>query len=197
MLLLLVILFVSTFGITTKAQKNVIKANIFSPIVNTSSFFYERSISEKTSVQLGFYYTWSRPNFNVWGGTDTKWSGYGITPEFRYYPSGNGLDGFYLAPFFRYEQFKTNVTSQYGTYDSNGNYTSNYDQYLLIESAFGGGFLLGRQWIIAEFISVDSFIGPCLINRSTTTTNNNTSPYSQDQTTNIGLRFGLTIGVAF
>ena len=100
----------SAFG----QKKNAIKVNIFSPIVRTGSFFYERALNDGASAQLGFFYT----GYKI---TETKFSGYGITPEFRFYPSKKeDMKGFYLGPFLRYQSFSLTeeVTDAKGTYSA-------------------------------------------------------------------------------
>lgn len=183
-------------GSSVKAQNNVIKANLFSPIVRTGSFFYERALNENSSLQLGFYFT-------AWSSGDVKWSGFGITPEYRYYPSGNGVDGFYLAPFLRYQSITITDEWTYddATYDNNGNLT-----YITVTeknsgtlSTFGGGFLVGRQWILGEHISLDMFIGPCynVGSAKAESTTNGAPTIDEGSFAGFGVRFGLTVGVAF
>jgi len=41
---------------------------------------------------------------------DSKFSGLILTPEVRFYPKSNAIDGFYLAPYFRYQNFKLENT---------------------------------------------------------------------------------------
>ena len=86
------------------AQRTAIKVNIISPVVATGSFFIEHAISDMSSIQIGGFYT---------GATigDTKFRGFGFTPEFRYYLSEEpiALSGFYLAPFLRYQSFTLTV----------------------------------------------------------------------------------------
>ena len=53
---------------------------------------------------------------------DSKFSGLTQTPEVRFYPKSNAVDGFYLAPYFRYQNFKlenieTNDKGTYGNYE--------------------------------------------------------------------------------
>ena len=59
------------------------------------------ALNEDMSFQLGFFYSKYQPP-----DTETILTGYGITPEFRYYLSDTPApNGFYLAPNFRYYKF--------------------------------------------------------------------------------------------
>ena len=182
-----------------KAQKNVLKGNIFSPIVKSASFFYERSLNEKSSIQIGYFYNWDKPDFNLFGGFGIEWSGFGITPEYRYYPSRKALNGFYLAPFLRYIQYTSEHSFEIGFHNQTTfNWVSNIENQSAIETNIGGGFLVGHQWIL-NFFSIDTFIGPCLIKRSTQVSGKSTeyTGYDEEDFTSFGLRFGFTIGAAF
>jgi hypothetical protein len=71
-----------------------------SPLVRTGSFFYERALDENKSVQLGFFYS----GISV---EDTRFRGFGITPEFRLYLSEKrqAPAGIFVAPYLRYQNF--------------------------------------------------------------------------------------------
>ena len=74
------------------SQKNVIKVNIFSPLLLTLNVAYERVISPNLGLQF---------RGHVGGSEDMA---YGFIPELRYYPSEvkDAPNGFYVAPFLRY-----------------------------------------------------------------------------------------------
>ncbi len=165
--------------ITVKAQvgdrQNNIKVNLFSPLVRTGSFFYERKLSKNTSGQLGFFYT----GFSSDG---TKLRGFGITPEFRYYASENkgAMSGFYVGPFLRYQDFTISEGANKGTL-----------------SAIGGGLLIGNQWMFKGGINLDLFIGPSYTSgkiKVTDGVDNFDVPFGVD---GFGVRAGLTLGIAF
>ncbi|MBX9890955.1 MAG: DUF3575 domain-containing protein [Chitinophagaceae bacterium] len=103
-------------------KKNLVKVNMLSPLVRTGSFFYERKIGTNSSLQLGVFYTGSKFD-------ELKLRGFGITPEFRYYASEKGaMEGFYLAPFLRYQHYEITELMNKGTLNT-----------------FGGGLLIGKQ----------------------------------------------------
>lgn len=191
-LLLAITLLTLVAGSTLKAQKNVIKANVFSPLVRTGSFFYERGLNDNSSLQLGVYFT-------AFSAGDAKWRGFGITPEYRYYPSGNGVDGFYLAPFVRYQSITISQEYENIIFDFNGNTTSKTEESSATLTTFGGGFLVGRQWIFGEHISLDTFIGPCFNTGSASaiSTEDDDVDFDSGSFEGFGVRFGLTVGFAF
>src|SRR5687768_12984481 len=115
-------------AIASQAQvgyKNAVKINPLSLFVTTGNISYERALSEKTSVQLGTYYSGI-------GLGDFKYEGYGITPEFRIYfgARGTAMNGGYVAPFLRYQNFSISdkETKDKATFET-----------------MGGGALMGWQ----------------------------------------------------
>ncbi len=173
---------ITSFQTTVFAQsevKNIFKVNLLSPIVRTGSFFYERVITEKSTAQLGFFYT-------GWSSSGTKIRGFGITPEYRFYVSNSkqAPQGFFVAPFLRYQNLEltTDAAAEKATL-----------------TAFGGGLVIGGQWIFSERISLDVFGGPSLNSRRFKATTNGTTEEDFTLTGfgSFGLRFGVTVGIAF
>jgi Protein of unknown function (DUF3575) len=120
----------------SSTEKNVLKINTLSLIVGTGTLFYEREITDMTSIQMGVGYMGYKF-------TDTKFSGLILTPEFRIYPRKNAIDGFYIAPYLRYLNFAVKSNS-----DDNASLT-----------VMGGGLLFGRQWITDSGFNMDLFFG--------------------------------------
>ena len=120
--------------------QSVLKINILSPVVKTLNVSYEHAINETSSFQLGFFYT-------GWSVDATKFNGIGITPEYRFYLSESAApQGVYVAPFLRYQNFKLEEKE---FSDSKADF-----------STFGGGLVLGKQWVFKDKITLDIFIGP-------------------------------------
>lgn len=146
----------------TMAQKNAVKLNLFGLAFKNVSLQYERSINDNISGALGVSYMLglSPPEINV-SGADTavsfsefKLSGFSVTPEFRFYPGHEGLRGFYLAPYFRFAQYKS--TAPYRYTESDGTKTElNTD---LTFNSTGGGLMIGTHFLIGENFSVDWWI---------------------------------------
>jgi opacity protein-like surface antigen len=157
------------------SQENNFKVNILSPIVRTGSVFYERKLGESTTGQLGFFYT----GYSI---DNLKLRGFGITPEFRYYasPDKGAMNGFYLAPFARYQNYTLTEDANKGTF-----------------SSIGGGLLIGNQWMLKGGINIDLFIGPSISTGSIKVksgTDNFDLPFGLE---GFGVRSGLTVGIAF
>ncbi len=170
-------------GASLKAQKNVLKANLLSPIVLSGSFFYERAITKESSLQLGYFFT----GFSI---SDTKFRGYGITPEYRYYAAGEVLNGFYFSPFLRYQNFS--LSEEFT--DFNG---ENQEAKATL-TTFGGGLIAGWQWMFRERVTADIFVGPCFNSGNVKLEDNSSSrDFSTNVFTGVGMRIGLTVGIAF
>ncbi|MCS6968028.1 MAG: DUF3575 domain-containing protein [Bernardetiaceae bacterium] len=159
--------------------KNLIKANLLSPVVRTGSFFYERALNEKSALQLGIFYTGS----SVFG---TLFRGIGITPEYRFYVSESkqAPAGFYVAPFLRYQNLRL-------IDKDNTNLTADY-------TSFGGGVCVGNQWLFKNQVSLDLFGGPSFNATSLTTRNGATrEDFFLGNLGYFSFRFGITLGFAF
>ncbi len=187
----LLILFIGVLN-SAKAQENVLKINIFSPIVRTASLFYERALNEKSSAQLGFFYT----GYKI---SDTKFSGFGITPEYRYYLTGDDvLRGVYIGPFIRYQNFTLKNTYFESNYDSNGNYLGETEKDgKATLSTIGGGVLIGHQWLFNDKISLDVFLGPSFNAGNLKVNSGSEDVFSTGAFDGFSVRFGLTFGYAF
>lgn len=159
------------------AQSNAIKVNLLSPVVRTINLSYERVISENGSIQLGFFYTGAKVS-------DVKIDGFGLTPEYRFYLSSTPApNGFYVAPFLRYINFKAE------------DQTDNTINKATV-TQFGGGVVVGRQWVFKERVTFDLFIGPKYQGTDVKVTSGQDT-FSGSLFNNFGIRGGLTLGVAF
>jgi hypothetical protein len=158
-------------------SKNAFKASLLSPIVRTGSFFYERAMSEDTSLQLGFFYTGM--SFG-----DTYFRGIGLTPEFRFYLSSSPApNGIFVAPYARYQNFSL---SNDHVFEGKATYTS-----------IGGGLLVGAQTLLKNVITLEGFIGPSYSSGKIKITSGDEDDFNTGIFDGFGVRFGLTIGVAF
>ena len=167
-------------GVFAQSPQNVIKLNIFSPIVRTLSVSYEKALSTDNSFQINVLYT----GYSI---DDTKLRGFGITPEYRFYlsESKDAPAGFYLGPFLRYQNL--NLTIEDDVSD---------DEATL--STIGGGLLVGGQWIFKDKISLDTFIGPSYNAGDIKVKDGaNEESFSTGIFSGFGVRFGVTVGYAF
>jgi hypothetical protein len=156
-------------------EKNVLKLNTLSLFVLTPSIFYERKISDMTSAQVGVGYMGYKVG-------DVRFTGLFLTPEFRIYPKKNAIDGFYIAPYFRYMNLSVKST------------TENRNASL---SVLGGGLLFGRQWITKSGFNMDLFFGGHYGSGSAKADSGGTSWFDSDLFSGFRTRVGFAIGFAF
>ncbi len=157
-------------------KKNIIKTNIMSPALRVFHLNYERGFTEKISGQLGFMY------FAGLNRGDTKFNGFGVTPEVRLYPGGKALTGFFLGLSPRYQSYKLEVDTDKATL-----------------SSFGAGLLLGGQWIFGDIVSVEVYGGPSYNAGSLKLETSGTSEdkFETGIGQGFGFRLGVTVGIAF
>lgn len=146
--------------------KNVVKLNLPAIGFGNYSLQYERALGEKISAGLGLRFMPSKSLPSRFTESDSSGmltamtiKGFGITPEFRFYPGSKGAPkGFYLAPYLRYGSFtmNTNYSSSYtdssitppvsktSTWPIEGKYT-----------LMGGGLMIGMHWMIKNRVSID------------------------------------------
>lgn len=158
---------------SAKAQKNVVKLDLFSLTSKNICLNYERVIKPKQSLVLRGNYQLNRslPSFvtgiaEVEGEevgisiSDSEISGFGIGLEYRFYTGKEreAPNAFYLAPIFDYKKSTLSLTGQYDNSD-----TGVIGADATIEGNWrraNFGLQLGRQWIINERLSIDwSFLG--------------------------------------
>jgi hypothetical protein len=154
------------------AEKNVLKVNTLSLFLATGSVFYEHKLSDMTSGQLGFAYMGVKIS-------DTKFTGIIITPEVRIYPKKNAIDGFYIAPYLRYQNYSLQNGADKGTL-----------------SSMGGGLLFGRQWITKSGFTMDLFFGGHY-GSSNLKVNSGSDNFNTNLITGFGMRVGFALGFAF
>lgn len=159
----------------TRAQSQVIKLNFLSLVIKTLNVSYEKVLDTNNSMQLGVYFTGASSG-------DTDFTGFGITPEYRFYLSETEApNGVYVAPFLRYSSLtvENEVTISKATL-----------------SSFTGGLVIGRHWIFNEKVSFDVFLGP-KYSSSSIKLKSGTDSFKTSALDGFGIRFGLTLGYAF
>lgn len=158
------------------AHAQVVKINILSPLFRTANIAYEQAISENGSLQLGFFYTGVKLD-------NTLFRGFGITPEYRFYLSETAApEGVYVAPFVRYQNF---TLTEEGA-DGKATYSS-----------FGGGLILGKQWVFKDKITIDVFLGPAYYSGNLKVESGSEDDFSVDVFDGFSLRTGITFGFKF
>jgi hypothetical protein len=164
---------------------------VFSLVVSTLNVQFEHITKESQSVQFGVFYT----GFKV---SDTKCTGFGITPEYRFYCSQKGAPrGFFVAPFLRYQNYSLkNEGSTYTDYESGSTITT--EDAKATFSSFGGGAIIGFQGLIGETLSIEAFIGPSYnAGKVKVKDGADENEFSLGSFDGFGLRGGVTLGIAF
>ena len=172
-LLLTALTALALFSAKAQDAENTIKINPLSALLSTGSIFYERKINDGVSAQLGLAYTGIKLS-------DVKFTGLAITPEVRFYLKQRAISGLYAAPFLRYQDYTVTDGSDKGKY-----------------SSFGGGALIGRQWVYGSGFVLDIFFGPSYNNGTYKATQGNNEPDIKGGIEGFGIRTGITLGFGF
>ncbi len=155
-------------------RKNIIKMNLSSLALDAYNFSYERSLSRKTTVVAGYSFvprTDVASIYLVEKAIDkfvheednvieelkaTTIAQQAYTGAVRFYTgrkSRPGARGFYLSLYGRYMDLEAAYTHDYET-DSR-TYTLPFNGSL---KGFGGGMMVGAQWLIAKRLTFDWYI---------------------------------------
>ena len=111
----------------------------------------------------------------------TKFSGLILTPECKFYVRNNAIDGFYIAPYLRYNQYGYEAKEG----DSEGKFSS-----------YGGGVAFGRQWIFKKGFVIDFFFGGHYTDGSIDIKTGD-EPEDITKIEGLKMRAGLALGFAF
>ncbi|MFN3406017.1 MAG: DUF3575 domain-containing protein [Cytophagaceae bacterium] len=204
---LLVLFMLPFLAIGQDNPQNVVKINPFGPLANQYMLAYERVLGEKFSVQLAAGYI-HRNDYESYGTRrlDKQIRGYILIPEARYYFLNKGAPkGLYLGGFARLR-----FTTETGI-DSNTDPTMTDYDYTMKQNVVGGGLVAGYQFVIANVLVFDLFIGPQYKNRSSTRTFKDPNATEADfnymfpfdglfrikESSGMGLRTGFNIGFSF
>lgn len=172
-LLLCAVMALTFFSAKAQDAKNTLKINPLSALLSTGSIFYERKVSDGMSAQLGLAYTGIKIS-------DTKFTGLAITPEVRFYIKQHAPTGLYAAPFVRYQNYTVSDDTDKGKYNS-----------------FGGGILMGHQWIYGSGFTLDLFFGPSYNNGNYKASSGTEEPEIKGGIEGFGIRTGIAIGFGF
>lgn len=177
--LLITALFAAVASVNAQDAKrsNAVKLNPLSLFFATGNVSYERAIGATQSIQLGGYYS----GLSIGG---LKYSGFGITPEYRIYFGGKkqALNGGYVAPFGRYQNLSL-------TEKESANKTS--------FSSIGGGAILGWQKMWGSGFVLDLFAGPSYNSGKFKNESDEESFNMSSGFNGFGVRTGITLGFGF
>lgn len=149
-------------------NKNMVKWNLLGLTSTTISLQYERLIAPKTSIAANINMMPKRsiPYFGTVEKIvkdkgaidilkDVKMNAFSFTPEVRFYVGKEGMRGFYIAPFLRYDRFAIELPVEYIYKEQLEKVTINGNV-----DGFSGGVSLGAQWKLASQWYLDvTFVG--------------------------------------
>lgn len=167
-------------AMAASAQTSALKINLFSLPVKTGSLFFEHATSDQSSAQLGVAFT----AFSAGG---TKFSGFSITPEYRFFLTGEAMQGFFLGPYLRYQNY--NLTDEDTFFGS-----SQKNEATL--NTFGGGVNLGYQWVFKQRVVLEPFLRTGY-NAGSVKVKSGGGSYDTGSFDGFGLLPGLNLGIAF
>ena len=154
LLLALVLLSGLRSQVAGQGRAVVAKINPLSVLMLTLNGAVEVGLRDDMSVQGGVFAGGVpravRPDGNTMG-----WLG--LTSEWRYYPAREGIQGYYLATYLRYRRVRGENNSAVFDPNVQANRTAQIKERI---NDFGGGALLGRQWLFDNAFSLELFIGP-------------------------------------
>ncbi|MCX6187153.1 MAG: DUF3575 domain-containing protein [Bacteroidetes bacterium] len=159
----------SDVKMTKKAMRgdaeNCIKLKLIPLALSTVSLQYERALNEKMSAacDVNFLFYSTTTDLGSLTGGKLSYTGFGLSPEFRYYPGEEALKGFFVGPYLTY--FNMGIKAE-GT-DASGRTGS---AELTGMTAMGGGALLGWKWIIADVFAIETHVGVSYLSMTTPTT---------------------------
>jgi hypothetical protein len=134
--------------------QNAIKLKLFPMVFTLFTLQYERSITDNMSVacDLSFLRRTQSSTSTSGESLSTTISAYGFSPEFRFYPSGDARQGFFVGPYATY--LNMGIKGEYK--NSNGSKGTGEISGI---TAVGGGVLLGWKWLIKDAFVIETHLG--------------------------------------
>lgn len=172
------LLAVMMIGNIANAQTNTVKTNLANLALSGGSIHYERGINDATSAQLGIF-------ISAISVDDTKFSGFGVIPQYRFYPrsSGEAPSGFYLAPLIGYQTFSLETTVPGSI--SEASFT-----------LLGAGLDVGNKWLLGAF-AVELSAGVSFNSTNLDVKTGSEGDFSTGGFGSTTPRIGLSLGYAF
>ncbi|HRH64842.1 MAG TPA: DUF3575 domain-containing protein [Bacteroidia bacterium] len=143
-------------------NQNILKLNLTSIGFTNIYLQDEYTLSGSSSVALGLSYMPSRSLPSVITDEDSagnlkniSFSGFSITPEYRWYVKKHAPKGFYLAPYLRYSKY---TTSSYSYSYDRDNGTQDVATMEGSLSGIGIGLMIGNQWKFGDHVTLDWWI---------------------------------------
>lgn len=136
---------------SAQTRPNAIKLNTTSLVLQTASVFYERALADNRSLNLGLL----AANFSSGSGdVQLKSRGFAVTGEYRFYPAGRALRGWFVGPYLRFQRYNfTNIN----TFAFGGSTRVVADKSRL--TTFGGGGVAGWKGQFGSRFSLEPYLG--------------------------------------
>jgi hypothetical protein len=169
--LLLVLSLGLAFG--ANAQNNSVKFTLSPSLIlaNNLAFNYERKFADKFSVNARLNFTSKKavplnslalsllgPVLDSAGVNsdvlNTKFNSFGMNLQFKFYPGGEALRGFYIAPYLGFQTAKMN-DFEFDFPDANDPTIKHGGTVEASTLFFGGGIGIGNQWISETGLTLD------------------------------------------
>jgi hypothetical protein len=170
---------------------NVIKINPVSLIASNFTLFYERRVSDCSTLQIGLNFMVNPSDIS-----GNQFFCYGFTPEYRYYLSHASIDipaGGYIAPWVRYRHLSVTLQEP-----STENPLKLVNANFMVEQ-YSYGFVLGYQCITEHNFVLNFFSGPFLNHNECYASKGRIPSLDLGLLGNngLGFRIGAGIGYAF
>ena len=150
----LLFLIAISLGITVLAnaqdtRMHTVKLNLHAPILGGFYLAYEHVLSDDITAGSDFFILGHSYD-------DVKWSGFGVSPEVRFYFKSNVYSGYYIAPYVRYQYAK--ITDKLSLQNPLGGQTviDREGKHQLL----GFGLNVGHNFVFNDRISIDLYAGP-------------------------------------
>lgn len=178
---------------SAQVPRNAIKLNTISLYLKTGSLFYEHQLTNNRSLNLGLLVANYSSNSKS-GIHQAEGRGFGLTGEYRFYPAGHALRGWFVGPYLRFQHY--NFTDTYNLYGASTPYTT-VDKNRL--TTFGGGGVFGWKGLIGKHFCLEPFlgIGYAAGEVEDLTPNNGTSFEIVNGIRGLEVRLGLNVGYCF
>ncbi|MES2388623.1 MAG: DUF3575 domain-containing protein [Bacteroidota bacterium] len=168
-----------------------VKLDMHSLLIGTSGdVSFQYSFKGNMAVQLGLFYG-PTPDTYWW----SQGSIFSLTPEFRFYLSEakSAPTGWYFAPYLRFKS-----TDKKEKFEWVGPTGPEHILNSIKTIGYGGGFVMGYQYVHRTGITIDGTLGGGRIGGYIEGTNDNNSlKYRQNQPFQGEMRLNLCVGYSF
>jgi hypothetical protein len=184
----LIILLTLSVGVQAQetARMHTVKVNLHAPWFNSFYAAYEHVLNDDITGGTDFFILGHSYD-------DVKWSGFGISPEVRFYFKSNVYSGYFLSPNVRYQNVK--ITDAISKVTTTGSIS--IEEKIEREGRhqmLGFGMNFGHNFVFNDRICIDVYAGPTYQRKFESGEAKSRSPYFNST---LFLRLGLNVGFRF